>query len=250
MMIRAIIIDDEEDARFLLTSHLSKHFAGSITIEGQADSVKTGIKLIKQIKPDLVFLDIQMGDGTGFDLLKQLPDKNFELVFVTAYNQYALKAFQFSAMGYLMKPIKSIELINAVNNIIQHFSNYRNETEKRLKILNENYGDDYKIKKIVIPSAKGFEVIDLNHIIRLEGDRNYTIFITTIRSKISSTKTLGEYEKLLTEYGFFRVHKSTLVNLRHIISYTKEHGGIVKLINGDEVQISRHRKGEFIKRFI
>lgn len=250
MMIKTIIIDDEKDARFMLRNHLDRNFKNEISIISEANSVETGTEVIRQLKPDLVFLDIQMGDGTGFDLLEQLTEKDFEVVFVTAYNQYALKAFNFSALGYLMKPIKTDELVQTVNTIIQHFNKFRLSAEKRLKVLIENYGDDKKIKKIVIPSAKGFDVIAIENIIRLEGDRNYTNFITTDKSKISSSKTMAEYEGLLSEYGFFRIHQSTIVNLRYVKGYIKGDGGMAELVNGDQLQISRNRKNEFLKRFL
>lgn len=249
-MIKVILIDDEEDARFMLRNHLERNFKNEINVVSEANGVEKGIEIIKQFKPDLVFLDIQMGDGTGFDLLEQLPEKDFEVVFVTAYNQYALKAFKFSALGYLMKPIKTDELVQTVSTIFQHFNKFRLNAEKRLKVLIENYGDDRKIKKIVIPSSKGFDVIAIENIIRLEGDRNYTNFITTDKSKISSSKTMAEYEGLLSEYGFFRIHQSTIVNLRYVKGYIKGDGGMAELVNGEQLQISRNRKNEFLKRFL
>ncbi len=249
-MIKAVLIDDEEDARFILRNKLESKFQDKITIVGEANSVKSGIEIIKEFKPDLVFLDIQMGDGSGFDLLNQVSEKSFEVVFVTAFNQYAIKAFQFSALGYLMKPLKTREFVQTLEMILEHFSKYKTNSEKRLKVLVENYGDERIIKKIVIPSSKGFDVIALEDIIRLEGDRNYTNFVTKEKAKISSTKTLGEYEVLLTEFGFFRIHQSTIVNLRYVKGYVKGDGGFVEMINGERFQLSRNRKNDFLQKFL
>lgn len=249
-MIKAIIIDDEEDARFMLKNKIDKLFKNEISVIAEANSVQSGIQTITEQKPDLVFLDIQMSDGSGFDLLNQLPDKDFEIVFVTAYNQYALKAFRFSALGYLMKPIKTDEFVQTVTIILQHFTKYRSNSEKRLKVLIENYGDDRVIKKIVIPSSKGFDVLAIEDIMRLEGDRNYTNFITKEKIRISSSKTMGEYEPLLSEYGFFRIHQSTIVNLRYVKSYIKGDGGFVEMTTGEQLQLSRNRKNDFLKKFL
>lgn len=249
-MINAILIDDEEDARFMLRNKIESFYNDKINIVAEANGVKSGIESINKHRPDLVFLDIQMADGSGFDLLNQLSEKSFEVVFVTAYNQYAIKAFRFSALGYLMKPIKTDDFVQTVGVILQHFSKYRSNAEKRLKVLIENYGDDHIIKKIVIPSSKGFDVIAIEDIIKLEGDRNYTDFITKDKTKISASRTIGEYETLLNEYGFFRIHQSTIVNLRYVKGYVKGDGGLVEMTSGEHLQLSRNRKGEFMKRFL
>lgn len=249
-MIKAVVIDDEEDARFMLKSNITRHFNSEVQIVAEASSVKSGIELIQKVQPELVFLDIQMRDGSGFDLLNQVPDKNFEVVFITAYNQYALKAFQFSALGYLMKPIKTEELKNTLNGVINHLEKYRDNADKRLKVLVENYSENASIKKIVIPDSKGFQVVPLEDILRLEGDRNYTNFILKDSSKIISSKTMGEYEAQLLDYGFFRIHQSTIVNLRFVIGYEKGDGGLVEMIDGKMCQLSRNRKPYFLKRFL
>lgn len=249
-MIKAIIIDDEEDARFMLKNKISTTFGDEIEIEAEADGVQNGLKIINECKPDLVFLDIQMSDGTGFDLLSLVSNKDFEVVFVTAYDQYALKAFQFSALGYLMKPLKTDDFVQTVQVIIQHFEKYRSNSEKRLKVLVENYGDDRIIKKVVIPSSKGFDVIVIENIVKLEGDRNYTNFITKDKVKIASSKTMVTYEGMLSEYGFFRIHQSTIVNLRYVKGYIKGDGGLVEMTTGEQLPLSRNRKNEFLKRFL
>ncbi len=250
MMIKCVIIDDEADARFMLSNIINKNFKDQLQIVAEADSIPDGIKIIEKHTPDVVFLDIRMREGTGFDLLEKIENKNFEVIFVTAFDQYAIKAFQFSALGYLMKPIKIKELKQVVEILHNHFINQKENVTKRLKVLIENYGDDRKIKKLVIPNMEGFKVVAIEDIIRLEGDRNYTNFILLENKKITSTKTLGEYETLLSEFGFFRIHQSTLVNLRHVKGYVKGDGGSVEMADGKQVQVSRHRKANFVKKFI
>lgn len=248
-MIKCVIIDDEADAIFMLKNILEKNFKDEITIVDVAENIKDGIQIINKQKPEVVFLDIRMREGTGFELLKQIKTKNFEVIFITAYDQYAVKAFQFSAMGYLMKPIKIQDLKNTISNLKLHFSKQKNNIEKRLKVLVENY-DDGNIKKLVVSNIDGFRVIPINNIIRLEGDRNYTNFILIDHKKITSSKTLGEYENLLTDFGFYRIHQSSLINLKHVVGYLKGDGGMVEMTDGCQVAVSRNRKADFIKRFI
>ena len=247
---KVAIIDDEEDARFMLRNILEKHFAEDIKIVAEADGVESGLKVLQENDIDILFLDIQMRTGTGFDLLNKVAKKDFEVVFITAFDQYAVKAFKFSALGYLMKPIKVKEIKALIENLKIHFENHQKQSDKRLKVLVENYGDDKTIKKLVISNIQGFKVIGLEDIIALEGDRNYTNFITYQDKRYTSAKTLGEYEALLAEFGFFRIHQSTIVNLRHVKAYFKGDGGTVEMINGDKLQVSRNRKGEFVKRFV
>lgn len=248
-MIKCVIIDDEADAIFMLKNILEKNFKDEITIVDVAENIKDGIQIINKQKPEVVFLDIRMREGTGFELLEQIKTKNFEVIFITAYDQYAVKAFQFSAMGYLMKPIKIQDLKNTISNLKLHFSKQKNNIEKRLKVLVENY-DDGNIKKLVVSNIDGFRVIPINNIIRLEGDRNYTNFILIDHKKITSSKTLGEYENLLTDFGFYRIHQSSLINLKHVVGYLKGDGGMVEMTDGYQVAVSRNRKADFIKRFI
>lgn len=249
-MIRAIIIDDEKRARNLLRNLLLQNFGNSIKIVAEGDDVDTGVEAIKEHHPDLVFLDIKMHKGTGFDVLQQLGEINFEVVFITAYDQYALKAFEFSAFGYLMKPIKTTEFKKIITKLKTHLEHLKTDANKRLKVLVENYGDDRIIKKLVISNQHGFKVSNLEDIIRMEGDGNYTNFIIEGNKKIMTSKSLGEYEVLLNDYGFFRIHQSTIVNLRHVKGYDKDLGDKVEMSDGKKFNLSRHRKPEFLKRFL
>lgn len=248
-MIRALIVDDEEDARFMLRSLIERHFSDQIEVAGEADSVSDGVALINQLKPELLFLDIRMNRETGFDLLQAIDNKDFEVVFVTAYDEYAVNAFRFSAMGYLMKPVKISALREIVESFVKKSSEDRNDAKKRLKILIENYGDDRKIHKLVIPNMEGFRVVDIEEIIRLEGDRNYTHFILRNGKRILATKTLGDYDALLHEFGFFRIHQSTVVNLRHVMAFHRN-DNTVEMVDGAQSSVSRLRKAAFLEKFI
>ncbi len=247
-MIKAIIIDDEKDARFVLRNLVEKHL-GSLTIVAEADGIETGIEAINKHQPDLVFLDIQMRKGTGFDLLKKIGSINFEVIFVTAYNQYAIDAFKFSAFGYLLKPIKTRELKEVVEKLEKQIKAQKTGINQRLKVLVENYGNQGEIQKLIINNVEGFQVVKIDSIIRLEGDRNYTHFILEDGKKITTSKNIGEYEELLNDYGFFRIHQSFMISLRHVSAYIKGDGGMVKMTDGELLKISRYRKGEFLKRF-
>ena len=246
-MIKTVIIDDEEDARDVLVNILKEHF-DMIEIVGQADDVDTGVKVIQESEPQLVFLDIKMPGGTGFDLLEKIPHKDFEVVFITAFDAFTMKAFEFSAIGYLLKPIRVKDLKKTVKRLEKFILQ---DADKRLKVLIENYGaGEGKIKKLVIPNIEGFEVLEIEDIIRCEGERNYTNFVLTNGKKILVSKTLKEYDELLSEHGFFRIHQSSLVNLHHVRKYIKSQNGKVEMSDGTKLQVARQRKVAFVKRFL
>lgn len=249
-MIRALIIDDEKDARYLLKNLLQQKYGHLITVVDEADDVDTGINSIKQHRPDLVFLDIKMPQGTGFDLLEKLDKVDFEVIFITAYDNFAVKAFRFSAFGYLLKPIKSADLDDTIGRLQNYMELLKQGTDKRLKVLIESFGDDKKVRKIVVSNMEGFKVIELDSVLRLEGDRNYTHFIIAGKNRITTSRTLVDYEELLNEYGFFRIHQSTLINLRHVTGYIKGDGGTVEMTDGKSFQVARNRKQHFLQRFI
>jgi len=247
-MIKALIIDDEKDARFVLRSLIEKN-TDKIQVIAEADGVETGLAAIYEYHPDVVFLDVQMRTGTGFDLLAKLEEINFELVFVTAHNQYAVDAFKFSAFGYLLKPIRPRELNPILDKLEKHLIELKKSTGQRIQVLIENYGKQGEIEKLIIANAEGFQVIKINDLIRLEGDRNYTHFILMGDKRITTSKNLGEYEDLLSSYGFFRIHQSTIISLRHVAGYQKADGGRVVMIDGKDFKVSRYRKNDFLKRF-
>lgn len=248
-MIKAIIIDDEKDARFLLKDLIENKLNDKLELLGEADDVDSGITLIRETNPDLVFLDIQMKTGTGFDLLAKIGDLDFEVIFVSAYDQFAIDAFKFSAFGYLLKPLKLSELKEAVEKLEERFLKTKESLNKQVKILIENYGHRGEIQKIIIPNVQGFQILEISAILRLEGDRNYTHFIDTSGNKITSSKSLGEYEEMMIEHGFYRIHQSTIVSLRHIKAFRKTDDGYVELIDGTVHKVSRNRKQGLLSKF-
>ncbi len=246
-MIKTVIIDDELFSRKTLMNLLIDFFP-KLKVVGEADDIQQGIELIKQAKPDLVFLDVHLKSGTGFDLLKQIGDLSFELIFVTAHDEYAITAFQFAAFGYLLKPLVIKELKEVVGRFIDKRS-LESHHQKRIKILIENYSEGL-VKKIVVQNVNGFEVLELNEILYLEGAVNYTKFYLSNGKSILISKTLKEYETLLKEQGFLRVHQSFLINLHHVKQYQKGEGGQVIMSNQKEIPVSRRKKAEFIRQFI
>lgn len=244
-MIKAVIIDDEKDARFNLRRKLERF---NVKVLGEADDVVSGIDLISEVRPAVVFLDVQMKTGTGFDLLEKMDEIDFEVVFVTAFDKYAIKAFQFSAVGYLLKPLKTREMENMIQSLEKRLVSKIAQNEKRLKVLIEQY-DSREIKKLAIPSIGGFDVVNIQDIIRMEADRNYTEFHMKDGSTIVSGKTLKSYEEIIIEHGFFRIHQSTVVNLSQVVKYIKSDGGQVMMSDGAQLKIARLRKNDFLALF-
>ncbi|MEO0894877.1 MAG: LytTR family DNA-binding domain-containing protein [Bacteroidota bacterium] len=248
-MIKTVIIDDENRARSILRNVLEKDFP-SVNIVGEGDDLDNGVETIKQVQPDLVFLDIHLKSGTGFELLNRLGNIDFEIIFVTAYDEYAIRAFQFSAMGYLLKPIQITHLKDVIGRVSQRLTQSKQNQSDRIKILIENYEDKGSVKKLIIQNINGFQVIPLGEILYLNAEVNYTWFYLQNGEKILVSKTLKEYDKLLTDFGFYRIHQSNLINLRHVKSYQKGEGGTVHMANGEELSVSRRRKTGFLKKFL
>lgn len=242
-MIDTIIIDDEPAAQLTLMKFLQMH-CPEVNVVGTADGVEEGIKLIGSKKVDLVFLDIKMNDGTGFDLLKRLPSIEFNLVFTTAYDEYALKAFKYSAIDYLLKPIDPLELIEAVGKVRGQQSENKNSAQ-RVDSMLELYKEN-KFDKIAIPSVDEFHFVRISEIIRCEASSNYTIIYLGSGKKIVAPKTLKEFEELLVSEGFFRVHQSHLINLSHIQQFIKTKNKI-RMGDGSEVEVSRRKKTLFME---
>ncbi len=250
MCIKAVIIDDEKNIRQMLRSTLEKHFNTTVTVVGEAGDVNNAIATITALRPDLVFLDIHLKQGTGFDVLEQLEQYDFEVVFVTAHNHYAMQAFKCSAFGYLLKPFK-VDDLRVVIDKLKDLQVLRNATSQRIKVLVENYGDEHGLmKRLIVSNVHGFDIIEITDIIRLESENNYTHFYLKNSKRITTSKTLKEYEELLGNLGFCRIHQRHIVNLRFVKTYHKGDGGSVVLINNEELPVSRNRKASFLKRFI
>ena len=242
-MIRAVIIDDEEEGRNTVYNILTQ-YCNFVSVIGQADGVVKGRDLILTKQPELVFLDIQMADGTGFDLLEQLPKVEFRVIFVTAYDQYALKAIKYSALDYILKPIDPQQLIDAVNKFRMMESNFRIVAEQ-IKTL---FGYKSGFEKIALPTSEGLRFVKVEDIIRCESDNNYTNFFLKTGEKILVTKTLKDYEETLTDSNFIRIHQSHLINLTYVERYIKGEGGSVVMSDGSEVEVSRRRKENFLDK--
>jgi two-component system LytT family response regulator len=238
---KAIIIDDESSGRKAVRNYISK-YATNIEILDEADSVKNGLFSILTHKPDLVFLDIRMPDGTGFDLLEKLPEINFQVIFVTAYEQHAIKAFKYSAVDYLLKPINPDDFIAAVSKV--ESKNKLQEIEHKVELLIQN---NQKFEKIALPSSSGLKMVAISDIVRCESDNNYTLFHFKDQSQYLASRTLKEYDELLSSDGFYRTHKSHLVNLKYVSEYVKGEGGFVILEDGKSIDVSRRKKEGLIQ---
>lgn len=242
-MIKAIVIDDEQDSRNTVINILN-NFCDNIQVIAQAENVKDGIAKIEKEKADVVFLDIQMPDGTGFDLLEKLSEINFQVIFVTAYDQYALKAIKYSALDYILKPVNPQHLMDAVEKLKIPAPDFGLISKQISTLLRNKNG----FERITLPTFEGLRFIILKDIIRCEADNNYTNFYLSSGEKVLVTKTLKEYDESLSGEDFIRVHQSHLVNSKYIDRYIKGDGGTIIMTDGSQVEVSRRRKEEFLKR--
>jgi len=235
-MYRAIIIDDEQDSRETIYSYVNGMF-DDISIVGEAENVEKGKLLINNIDPDLIFLDINMPDGTGFDLLESFKDRNLNVIFITAYDQYAVRAFKFSAVDYLLKPIDPDYLKEA----LQKFRSKKELVSSQNRLFNflQNRTD---FEKISLPTLEGYKFIDIKSILRCESSGSYTWFYTINDGSFLVSRQIKEYEEMLVDLGFFRVHQSHLINLRYLKEYKKGEGGVVVLNDNIEIMVARRRK--------
>jgi len=243
-MIRAILIDDEPNNLQNLKTLLAT-YCPDISVIGDAASARQGIELINLLNPELVFLDIEMPGQSGFDLLAQLQNIRFEVIFVTAYNNYALKAIKFNALDYILKPIDIEELESAVNRAKQRLSDKSQLEFTRLAF--QNLQLPRKNKRIALASTDKIEFFDVDSIIRCLGENNYTRFFFENGESRLVSKPLSEYEELLDEFGFIRVHKSHLVNGAKINSFIKNDGGYLLTSDGYSVPVSRRKKDELLE---
>jgi len=243
-MITALLIDDDQNLRNGMKGLLTR-YAPEIHILGEADSVESGIEAIDKFKPQVVFLDIQLGDGTGFDILEQLALKNGKssshIVFITAHEQYAIKAFRFSALDFLLKPVDPEELqkvLEKIKNVLK-----QNDGYAHIDLLLENIRKKVdNFKRIALSTSDGIHLFEISDIIRCESEDNYTKFYIKNNKPIMISKTLKEYEDMLTEHGFERIHQSHLINLSYLKSYIKKDGGYVIMADNSNLPISQRKK--------
>jgi two-component system LytT family response regulator len=246
-MIRTIIIDDEQACIDRLRELLTHFHAGSVDVVGTSRTVKEGIEAITKLQPDAVFLDVQIGEKTGFDLLQQLSAIPFDVVFTTAYEKYAVQAFKVCAIDYLLKPVDADDLQEAMGKLQAKRS--REDVARKLDTLFHNLKTlEAPSKRICVPTMAGFVYVQVSDIVRCEADGNYTTLFLKDSKRLIVAKTLKEFEEILGEYDFFRVHNSHLVNLAYVKEYSKGKGGSVRLTDNSQIEVSERRKGEFLKR--
>ncbi len=243
-MIRAIIIDDEQHCCDRLNSLLREDYAHLIRVEGTFLTAGEGLKAVRALQPELLFLDVQLEEGTGFDLLRQLHEINFELIFTTAYEKYAVQAFKLSAIHYLLKPIDREDLKLAIGRLTGKL--HKTDAAKKVDTLIHNLQG--APRRICIPVMTGLVFVPVTDIIRCESDVNYTTLHLRDRQKLVVAKTLKEFEELLADYNFFRVHNSHLINLAYVKSYNKGKGGSVTMTDlATRCKYPTRRKEEFLK---
>ncbi len=242
---KTIIIENESQIRLGLKT-LLETFCPEIDLLGEAEGVASGFKLIQQTNPDLIFLDVEMDDGTGIDLLKLLPKRNFQVIFVTAYDKYAVEAFRFSAIDYLLKPVDPEDMVQAVAKAKKQMKNAA--FEMQLATLSHNLDASSKSsQKLIVKESDTLHVLKISEIISCEAAGSYTTFHLSNDTSILVSKNLKEYQKLLESHGFLRIHHSHLVNLDQIVRYEKSGGGKVFLTNQQSLPVSFRRREELLK---
>jgi two-component system LytT family response regulator len=244
-MIKAIIVDDEPYCCETLATLLER-YCPQVTVAAICYSGKEALTAIKEQQPQILFLDIEMPQMNGFELLERLPEIGFELIFTTSYDQYAIKAFHFSALDYLLKPIDREELQKAVQKVMQRL---QKPLPQQLEILLQKINHPTSaIQKIALPTMEGLQMIATDSIIRCESDSNYTIFFLKSKQKLVVSRTLKEVEEMLEEHAFLRVHNSYLVNLNEVSKYVRGEGGYLVMSDDSSVDVSRSKKEMLLKR--
>jgi two-component system, LytTR family, response regulator len=246
-MIKAVIVDDETDCCETIAELLKTYFP-SIEVIGIYHNGAEALPAILQQQPDLVFLDVEMPKMNGFEMLEQIHEINFDLIFTTSYDQYALKAIRFSAIDYLLKPIDRNELQKAVQKVIQRS---QRSISKQVEILMQRIHQPAKsISKIALPTMEGLQMIPVDSIISCESEGNYTKLLLKNRQKIIVSTVLKDIEEMLEDYSFARVHRSWLVNLNEVEKYVKGEGGYLIMSDGSTVDVSRNKKDLLLKKLL
>ena len=241
-MLNAIIVDDEQDSvKYLET--VIKEYCPNVNIVSKAHTVSDALVEIENKQPDLIFMDIELEDGTGFDILEKSRHRNFEVIFITAYNQYAIRAFKHSAIDYILKPVDNTELREAVTRVS------RSRSEKSVgnfSILLDNLKSESP-RKLAIPTLQGYEYIMVDNIVRIEAERSYCMIYLLDKRKIMVSRCMNDYQKILDERKFFRAHNSHLINLQHVKMYVKRDGGHIEMVDGSIVPLARRKKDFFME---
>ncbi|TCC90372.1 response regulator transcription factor [Pedobacter frigiditerrae] len=247
-ILKAILIDDELKSRGNLRQLLLK-YCPNVAIIGEAGTAIEALQLIRELAPDLLFLDIEMGEISGFDLLKLLNgQQNFEVIFVTAFDKYGIQAVKACAIDYLLKPINILELSNAVEKATIQINPKKENVRLKELVANIDRGDNEQ--RIAIPLSDKIEFLTINKIIRLEAEGNYTHIYLDNKKQYLVCKTLKEYQELLENHNFIRTHQSHLINFRKIVAYVKTDGGYIAMEDGSQAPISRQKKDEVLHRIM
>ena len=240
-MKKVLIIDDEKRTRDLIAKMIET-FGFDLTVISEGETMDTAIQAIQNHQPDILFIDIQMPDGTGFDVLKQVEDISFEVIFITAHEEFAIQAIKFSALDYLLKPVDPLELKEAVEKAIKAVN--IKKIDSQIDALQNNILPHQK-KRLVLKTHESVFIVELHDIIRCEADKNYTSFFINGGKKIIVSKTLKDYETLLVGHNFMRVQQSHLINIDCIDRYDKANGGFVIMKDGSEVPLSSAKREAF-----
>lgn len=246
-MYQTIIIDDDQLARKALRHILEQNF-DEIQIMGEADSLASGLSMIKEFDPHLVFLDIEMPDGTGFRLLEQLSNVNFKVVFTTSYSDYAIKAFKYSAFDYIVKPV-SIENVKSTINRIKEIP-VISDKQRLDELINNISRPTNSDATIALPDINGFSIIKVKDIVRCEGERNYTRIFYIDGKSVLISRTLLDFDNLLVPHGFFRIHRSHLISLRNVNRYLKTDGGVIEMVDKTLLPVSSKYKDELLNKIL
>ncbi len=241
--LRSLIVDDEVRSRSILKTMISRHCA-NLEIAGEATNINEAIDLINEMKPSIVFMDVELGFGTGFDILGQLPDIHFETIFVTAYDHFAIKAIKWSALDYLLKPVDPAELIASV---AKAENNIKNREHKTAEAEDKPVISD---RKLGLPCMEGLKFKDITDIVRCEAKGTYTEFSFVDNTRLIVSKPLQAYEDILSTYGFLRVHHSHLINLNRIKEYIKGRGGNIIMADGAIIAVAARKKDEFLRHIL
>jgi two-component system, LytTR family, response regulator len=243
-MIRGVIIDDEQNARDTLRILLN-NYCSNVELVGEANDVKSGLDCILRKKPNLVFLDIEMPDGDGFDLLRAIQEIKFDVIFTTAYSEFALQAFRFNAIDYLLKPIVYEELINAVNKAEMELQN--RDLSKKFSRLLAYISSGTNNKRIVLATNEKYHLVNISEIIMCRSDKNYTVFYLENGTKITTSKTMKDYIEMLSESGFIRSHRQYMVNVKHIQSFERANENTILLTHDIEAPVSIRNKDKLME---
>lgn len=243
MHIKCLIIDDNANIRSLIKSMLLSEFS-QLDLRFEASNVVEAIPMNNELKPDLIFLDIELGNQSGFEFLELTTHKNFRLIFISAFDSFAIKAFKVNAVDYILKPFSKEDLVNAVHKALDH--PYYTDMKDSIQLLVESINGE--TNRLALPTQQGFEFYNLNDLIRCEADRNYTIFHFKNTRPLTISRNIKQYEELLNKKGFIRVHASHIINIRELKAYHKGNGGYLILSDDTKIDISKSRRDEFLMR--